>query len=134
MITCDKGGKTEQKVKILLTEISTSSGFDKAITSNNIESLMDKIDKQVEKGINKYGGTLDDKNLTEEELINHAIEEGIDFSFYLINLYDKVFSKEIAKKGKGIVNYHRLDVLNHLSSAMLHNCLLLENFKDDINE
>lgn len=49
--------------------------------------------RQTEKGIAKYGGTLDDKELSPVELIDHAVEEHADAIFYLLKLKDKLNGK-----------------------------------------
>lgn len=54
------------------------------------QELISIITEQVQKGKNKYGGTLDEKDLSPTELIDHAIREAIDFSFYLLALKRKL--------------------------------------------
>lgn len=54
-----------------------------------------RIDKQCEKGLEKYGHLLDNAGCGEEELINHAIEEVADLFQYLIALKRKMSSPTI---------------------------------------
>jgi hypothetical protein len=44
------------------------------------------LDSRQEKGIKTYGTTLDDANLSDKELLNHAIEEVADLFLYLTKL------------------------------------------------
>lgn len=46
------------------------------------------IDAQHQKGLNKYGQTVDDAKLTDVEWIKHAQEEIIDMLVYLEKLKD----------------------------------------------
>ena len=50
------------------------------------QNIIDKIDKQIEKGINKYGQVLEDNNLTMDEKLDHHQEELIDALFYTEHL------------------------------------------------
>ena len=59
---------------------------------NNIsyrQNIIDKIDKQIEKGINKYGQKLEDDDLSTDEKLNHLQEELIDALFYIEHLRGK---------------------------------------------
>jgi len=45
--------------------------------------IIKQIKSRADIGLNKYGVTLDRKDLTQEEWIQHAIEEALDFAGYL---------------------------------------------------
>lgn len=47
------------------------------------------LDSRQEKGIKTYGTTLDESNLSDKELLNHAIEEVADLFLYLTKLKHK---------------------------------------------
>jgi len=47
------------------------------------KNIIDIINKQENKGIDKYGVTVDDNNLEPIEWINHLQEELVDALFYL---------------------------------------------------
>lgn len=51
-----------------------------------VEAIVDKFKERSEVGINKYNTTLDRDDLTTEQWINHAIEEGMDLILYLERL------------------------------------------------
>ena len=53
------------------------------------QNIIDKIDKQIEKGVNKYGQKLEDNNLTRDEKLTHLQEELIDALFYIEHLREK---------------------------------------------
>jgi hypothetical protein len=56
-----------------------------------VQSVVEKFVDRAEMGFNKYNNTLDRKDLTTEEWINHALEEHMDAILYLTKL------KEIIK-------------------------------------
>ena len=128
--------KTEMLIKNLLEDTFYKNKDNACYNQKNIEAMLEKIDKQVAKGINKYGGTLDDKNLSEKELINHAVEEGIDFVFYLLSLSRKFYT---SNKSKFIIQeainpYQTAVNIDEVCSIMLNYCLELENLKEYIND
>lgn len=57
-------------------------------------SIIKQVKERADVGLAKYGVTLDREDLTQEEWIQHAIEEALDFAGYLTRL------KEIIKKEK----------------------------------
>ena len=57
-------------------------------------SIIKQIKERADVGLNKYGVTLDRDDLTQEEWIQHAIEEALDFAGYLTKL------KQIIKNNK----------------------------------
>lgn len=64
------------------------------------QRLHAKMERQKEKGLSKYGQLLSEANLSEEELIEHAIEETIDKLFYLEALLAKKTNFTKQKCGK----------------------------------
>lgn len=48
------------------------------------------LDSRQEKGIKTYGTTLDEANLSDKELLNHAVEEVADLFLYLTKLKSKL--------------------------------------------
>lgn len=57
------------------------------------ENIVKLIDKQISKGKENYGHTLDESPLQTLDAINNAQEELIDALFYLENLKDKIYEK-----------------------------------------
>lgn len=51
-----------------------------------VESVIEQFKQRSNTGINKYGVTLDRKDLSTGEWIEHAIEESMDFILYLRKL------------------------------------------------
>jgi hypothetical protein len=51
--------------------------------SKILYSIIDDLLAREEKGIKEYGTTMDRKDLTEAEWIQHAYEEALDLSIYL---------------------------------------------------
>lgn len=56
-----------------------------------VESVIEQFKQRSEVGINKYGVTLDRKDLSRLEWLQHAQEEAMDFILYLEKLksYEK---------------------------------------------
>lgn len=59
-------------------------------TLQNVEAI---LRKQTEKGIKKYGHTVDPDNLTAEQWIDHTMEELVDTLVYLQCLKQKLYNK-----------------------------------------
>jgi len=55
---------------------------------NIVEQVVDKYYKRSEIGIAKYGTTLETNN--SDNFFNHALEEAMDFSLYLMKIIDIV--------------------------------------------
>jgi hypothetical protein len=51
-----------------------------------VQSVVEKFVDRAEKGFKKYNATLDRRDLTTEEWINHALEEHMDAILYLTKL------------------------------------------------
>lgn len=51
-----------------------------------VQSVVEKFVNRAEIGSKKYNATLDRKDLTTEEWINHALEEHMDAILYLTKL------------------------------------------------
>ena len=57
------------------------------------ENIVKLIDKQILKGKENYGHTLDESPLKALDAINNTQEELIDALFYLENLKDVIYAK-----------------------------------------
>ena len=67
------------------------------------ELIMERIDKQINKGLNKYGMTLEDNtDLTFEQRVDHIAEELIDGLQYLEHL--KVCNAQNVRNKQDIVD------------------------------
>ena len=53
------------------------------MTDSIVESVLDKFKERSEKGIKKYGVTLDRKDLSSLEWLNHLQEELMDATLYI---------------------------------------------------
>jgi hypothetical protein len=51
-----------------------------------VQAVIDKFEKRSQIGIKKYGTTLERKDLSTEEWIDHAIEECMDLILYLYRI------------------------------------------------
>lgn len=51
-----------------------------------VQSVVEKFVDRAEMGFEKYNNTLDRRDLTTEEWINHALEEHMDAILYLTKL------------------------------------------------
>ena len=51
-----------------------------------VQSVVEKFVDRAEMGFKKYNNTLDRRDLTTEEWINHALEEHMDAILYLTKL------------------------------------------------
>jgi hypothetical protein len=51
-----------------------------------VQSVVEKFVARAEMGFKKYNATLDRRDLTTEEWINHALEEHMDAILYLTKL------------------------------------------------
>ena len=60
-------------------------------------SIIDDLLYREEKGKLEYGTTMDRKDLTEEQWLQHAYEESLDLSIYLKKLI-KIKTNENAKR------------------------------------
>lgn len=61
------------------------------INKNTIlTQVLDKLVTQTNKGVEKYGKTVDPDNYSTVEWIDHAIEESIDHIVYLTCLKEKI--------------------------------------------
>lgn len=56
-----------------------------------VQAVLDKYIKRSELGITKYGTTLQDNNT--DDFINHAIEEAMDLTLYLMKIKKTLKSK-----------------------------------------
>ncbi len=65
------------------------------MTDSIVEKVIKKYQERSELGQTKYGTTLDRKDLTLFDWINHAQEEAMDLSLYLEKLKQKLFFEGI---------------------------------------
>jgi len=56
------------------------------MTDSIVESVLNKFKERSEEGINKYGVTLDRKDLSPLEWLNHLQEELMDATLYIERL------------------------------------------------
>lgn len=54
--------------------------------SNLLQSVIMDLRVREEKGLNTYGTTMDRKDLTQKEWLQHAYEEALDLALYLKKL------------------------------------------------
>jgi hypothetical protein len=69
-----------------------------------VQTVLDKYIKRSELGITKYGTTLQENNT--DDFINHAIEEAMDLTLYLMKIKETLKSK----------GYDRIEDIPRLSS------------------
>jgi hypothetical protein len=55
-------------------------------SSETLESVIADLRQREEKGIQTYGGTVDEANLSKQEWLQHAYEEALDLCIYLKKL------------------------------------------------
>jgi len=55
-------------------------------TDTIVQSVQDDLQARSERGMAKYGTTLDRTDLTQKEWLQHAYEEALDFALYLKKL------------------------------------------------
>ena len=65
-----------------------------------IKEIVEIAERQVNKGIKKYGQTVQDSPKDAAYWINHAIEEMVDAIFYLLRLRDELIKKYSQEKGE----------------------------------
>ena len=75
-----EGLTEDMKLKVQITKLRSlaSKATDPIVLQNCIELL-----ERSKIGVEKYGTTLSDANLSQNELIQHALEESLDLSNYL---------------------------------------------------
>ena len=55
-----------------------------------VENVINRLKDRARIGFEKYGTDLDRNDLITEQLIEHAIEESLDFSLYLTKLKEQL--------------------------------------------
>lgn len=55
-----------------------------------VEKVVDEFRQRSAEGIEKYGTTLHDNDLTTLEWLQHAKEEAMDFALYIQRVMDKI--------------------------------------------
>ena len=65
---------------------------------------------QIVKGLHKYEEPFNPKSWTPDQLLNHALEEAVDLTHYLVGLKDLLDEKdkEIARKDAEIARLQRI--------------------------
>lgn len=58
-----------------------------------VESVINEIKDRSERGVNKYGTTLDRTDLTTLDWIQHAKEEALDLALYLERIKQELINK-----------------------------------------
>jgi hypothetical protein len=53
------------------------------------QSIINDLIEREKMGVEKYGVTVDNANLTEEQWLQHAYEEALDFAVYIKTLMKK---------------------------------------------
>ncbi len=56
------------------------------MNSKTLEAVISDLKAREDKGIQTYGGTVDQANLTKEQWLQHAYEEALDLCIYLKKL------------------------------------------------
>lgn len=64
-------------------------------TDSIVESVVNQFKERSKRGIEKYGTTLQENNLTLEQWINHSIEEQMDNILYLQKLKQELKKKNV---------------------------------------
>ena len=54
--------------------------------SKTLDAVIADLQSREEKGVQTYGGTVDQANLTKEQWLQHAYEEALDLCIYLKKL------------------------------------------------
>ena len=54
------------------------------------ERIINLIETRADKGFETYGVTMDRDDLTQEQWIDHAIEEALDLAIYLMKLKSEI--------------------------------------------
>jgi hypothetical protein len=62
-----------------------------------VEQVVQKFNERSQRGIEKYGTTLDRDDLSIEEWVDHAIEESMDFILYLYKIKTEIKKWEQSK-------------------------------------
>lgn len=57
---------------------------------NIVEEVRQDLHKRSQRGIKKYGTTLDRKDLSLKEWVQHAYEESLDKALYLKKIYNEL--------------------------------------------
>jgi len=60
-----------------------NSNYSDKVQSNTYKDVMNDLINREAMGLHKYGVTVDQAQLSEEEWMQHAYEEALDFAIYL---------------------------------------------------
>jgi hypothetical protein len=80
--------------EVMTTIYSDSNSRTILKTDSVVDELIDKFVERASMGKNKYGTTLDRNDLPADAWIDHAIEESMDFTLYLLKLKRVLTSKK----------------------------------------
>jgi hypothetical protein len=62
---------------------TSTSTADRSLSDSIVESVINKYKQRSKLGIEKYGVTMDRKDLSDVDWLTHAQEEALDLSLYL---------------------------------------------------
>ena len=84
-------GRTGLGTELIFYEISTNQLMvsPKGKMSRIEELVIERIRQRAEEGKAKYGVTMERTDLSTKEWLNHALEESLDLSVYLMKLIDE---------------------------------------------
>jgi hypothetical protein len=68
---------------------TSTSTVDKSLDDSIVESVIKKYSERSQRGIDKYGTTMDREDLSTLDWLRHAQEESMDLSLYLEKLIVK---------------------------------------------
>lgn len=72
--------------------MSRKINYTSFVPDSIVDSILNKFVDRAEMGFNKYNNTLDRKDLSRIEWINHAQEEAMDLILYLERLKQDILS------------------------------------------
>jgi hypothetical protein len=73
---------------------TSTSTVDKSLGDSIVESVINKYSERSQRGIDKYGTTMDREDLSTLDWLRHAQEEAMDLSLYLEKLIVKEETKQ----------------------------------------
>ena len=85
---------------------------------------------QIQKGLDKYPEAFNPHNWTPEELLNHALEETVDLTHYLVGLKELLDAKD--KEIKSLKE--ELDYANWFKTVYVKEVMKLEKKKSPFEE
>jgi hypothetical protein len=73
---------------------TSTSTVDRSLDDSIVESVIKKYSERSQRGIDKYGTTMDREDLSTLDWLRHAQEEAMDLSLYLEKLIVKEETKQ----------------------------------------